>query len=231
LSQLYRIALTSLGLVLSACTTMGQHHASVREHFDFGPQETLSVCLYVDHGISEDTGRALVESAWKDESKLYAINVKVVNVTQWSRPAFGMDGILADLRQKPLEAPCDRVLALVGRNFGDFLWSLIGPEILGAVNTESLTHGYAAAKVASLNQILNSPSEIIEHEIYHMLGCGQHADMNACYQRIADLKRWKRESGTDFFPSWDLVNNRMLASRADVNARLAPFAARSVAAN
>ena len=230
MSHLYRITLASLGLLLSACTTMGQHHAPVRENFDFGSQETLSVCLYVDHGISEDAGRALVENAWIDEAKLYAIDVKVVNVTQWSRPAFNMEGILADLRQKPLEAPCDRVLALVGRNFGDFLWSLVGPEILGAVNSESLTHGYAVATVASIGQVLNPPSEIIEHEIYHMLGCGQHADMNTCYQRIADLKRWKRENGTDFFPSWDLVNNRMMASRLDVNARLAPFAIGQVAA-
>ena len=219
----YRIMLASLGFVLCACTTMGEHHATVREHFDFGPQDTLSICLYVDRGISEDSGRALVESAWHDQAKLYAMDVKVVNVTQWSRPAFDMDGILADLRQKSLDAPCDRILALVGRNFGDFLWGLVGPEILGAVNSESLTHGYAVAKMASLGQVLNPPAEIVEHEIYHLLGCGAHSNMNSCYQRIADLKRWKRENGTDFFPAWDLVHNQMLASRLDVNARLAPF--------
>lgn len=230
MSPLYRIVLAVLGLMLSACTTMGPQHAAVREQFEFGPPETLSICLYVDQGIGEEAGRALVENAWQDAAKLYAIDVKVVSVAQWSRPAFDMDGILADLRQKPLEAPCDRVLALVGRNFGDFLWGLVGPEILGAVNTESLTHGYAVAKIASVGQVLNSPSEIIEHEIHHLLGCGEHSNMNACYQRIAELKRWKHEYGADFFPSWDMVNNRMIVSRVDVNARLAPFAARRVAA-
>lgn len=231
MSNIARIVFAALALVLAGCTGMGQHHANVREKIDFGPPETLSICLYVDKGISEESGRNLVESAWKEQAAYYGINIKVAKVTQWERPAFAMEGILAELRNEPLEAPCDRIFALIGRNVGDFLWSFVGPEVLGAVNSESLTHGYAVARRASIMQLVQSPHEVVEHELYHLLGCGEHANMTACYSRIAELKRWKQETGADFFPSWDLVNNRMMVSRLDVNARLEPFSDRRLAQN
>jgi hypothetical protein len=221
MSRLYSVLSVACAILLCACTSMGHHHTDVRSQFDFGPPEKLSICLLVNQGISEEQGRKLVEDAWAHEGQLYGIQVQVVSVTQWSRPAFDMEGILAGLRQQPLEAPCDRVLALFDRSVGDFLWGLVGPEVLGAVNNESLTHGYAFATRATLAGVLNSPTSVMEHEIYHLLGCGNHYDMNACYAQIARLKQWKRENNSDFFPAWDLNHNRMLATRAEVNVQLA----------
>jgi hypothetical protein len=149
------------------------------------------------------------------------VQVKIVSVEQWSRPAFDMEGILAALRDKPLEAPCDRILALFDRSVGDFVVGLIGPEVLGAVNNESLTHGYAFATRTTLAQVFFSPRSVIEHEIYHLLGCGNHFDMEACYKQIAALKQWKRENNSDFFPAWNLNKGQMLATRAQVNVQLA----------
>lgn len=221
MSQLCKLLISGAALVLSACTSMGHHHADVREKIDFGPTEKLAVCLYVDDGLDHARARALVEDAWHEASHLYKVEVEIVNVQRWSRPAFQMNGIIAALRQQPLEAPCDRIFALLNRNAADFVWGLVGPEVLGAVIDESLTHGYAYARRGSIAQVFNSPRSVIEHEIYHLLGCGNHFDMKGCYERIATLKAWKRENGGDFFPAWDLVNGRMLTSREAVNQRIA----------
>jgi hypothetical protein len=212
------------------CTSMGHHAPVARQNLDFGPPLTLNLCLYLDNGVSEEYGRTLIRKAWNHEGALYGIDLQVVQVRSWARPAFEMDGILHALRQQPLDAPCDRILALVGRNVGDFLWSLFGPEVLGAVNDETLTHGYAAARVASFNQLAAPPADVVRHEIYHLLGCGEHFDMTRCYERIAYLKQWKQANGGDFYPAWDLVNGRMLATREAVNARLEPLRTAAVAA-
>jgi hypothetical protein len=200
---------------------MGSPDMAARNQTDFGPWQTVNVCLYLDEGITPDAGRKLVEDAWRSEAPLYALDVKIVDVRSWKRPAFDMTGIIDSLRQEPLEAPCDRILALVGRNIGDALWGLLAPEVLGAVNDETLTHGYVVARRATLNQLFLSPTDTARHEIYHLLGCGEHFNMTHCYQKIARLKEWKRQHAADFFPAWDLINQRMVVSRNDVNARLA----------
>ena len=220
MGPLLRVVPLSFVLVLGACTSMGHQSQTSREQHDFGPPETLSVCLYVDNGISDDEARALVTEAWRDEAPLYGVDVKIAQIKRWPRPAARMEGIMAALRKEQLEAPCDRVLALIGRDLGDFMWSLLAPEYLGAVNTDTLTHGYAVARRASLNQLLSPPVEVTRHEIYHMLGCGKHNDMKRCYDQIALLKAWKRDHESDFFPAWDFQSGRVLASRDAVNERI-----------
>jgi hypothetical protein len=44
--------------------------------------------------------------------------------------------------------------------------------------------------------------------------------MGRCYEQIARLKRWKRESRSDFFPAWDHQGQEPLGSRQAVNDRL-----------
>lgn len=220
MSRSVGIFAAACAVLLSACTSMGHHNHAAREHVEFGPPETVDVCLYVDDGISEEAGRKLVEESWRDEAPLYGVDVNVVQVKRWSRPAFHMEGILAALRQERLEAPCDRILGLIGRNLGDVLWSVVGPEVLGAVNDETLTHGYTVARRASFNQLLMSPRDVTRHEIYHMLGCDVHFDMPHCYEQISRLKAYRRSTGGDFFPAWDLVNKQLIPTREAVNARL-----------
>src|SRR2546422_11182326 len=125
------------------------------------------------------------------------------------------------LLRQPLPAGCDRLFALVGRHAGDVLWGFFGlPEVLGAVDDDTSTHGYAVVGRVSLNQMFMSPTSVVRHEIYHLLGCDEHFNMKRCYAQIASLKRWKQTQRSDFFPAWDLVNKRMLVSREAVNARL-----------
>jgi hypothetical protein len=209
-----------LGLVLSGCTAIGLHNAVARAQHDFGVPDTVRLCLYLDDGVSEGWGRALIAAAWREEGQLYGLNVTVASVTRWRRPAFTVDGILTAIQRKPLVDGCDRVFALVGRHAGDALWGLFLPEVLGAVNDETLTHGYAVVHRASINQILTSPTDVVRHELYHLLGCDTHFRMHRCYEQISRLKRWKQDNRSDFFPAWDLVRQQMLVSREAVNDRL-----------
>jgi hypothetical protein len=142
-----------------------------------------------------------------------------------------MDGIMETITREPLTPPCDRVMALVNRHLGDIAWNLLQlPEILGAVNDDTLTHGYTVARRASLNQVFESPASVARHEIYHMLGCDEHFNMGRCYAQIAMLKRFKQARGDTFFPAWDAINKRIVATREEVNARLSGADAQALSA-
>ena len=211
----------ALVVLAAGCTTTGFYGHSARQGIDFGPPETVVLCVYVDDGVSEGFARALVEEAWRDEALLYGLNVTVAKVQPWSRPAFRYTGIMEALVRERLEAPCDRILALVGRNVADFAWNFLPlPEVLGAVDDETLTHGYAVARRATLNQLFASPASITRHEIYHLIGCDEHFEMEHCYKQISELKQWKHAHESDFFPAFDAVRKEILRSREAVNARL-----------
>jgi hypothetical protein len=218
-----RASALSLTLVvaISGCTSIGLHSADARRQHEFGPPDTLRLCLYLDDGISETSAQALIDEAWREEAPLYGLQVSVTKVTRWPRPAFTMDGIIEALTREPLPPGCVRVFALIVRHVGDILWGLLLlPEVLGAVNDETLTHGYAIVGHASLNQLFSSPTDVIRHEIYHLLGCDEHFRMGRCYEQIARLKQWKRSHQSEFFPAWDITSQRILATREAVNEAL-----------
>jgi hypothetical protein len=213
-------AASLVSLLLAGCTGVGMHSAVARAQHDFGKPDSLRLCLYLDAGIGEEQARSLIEEAWREDARLYGLSVQVASVTRWRRPAFTVEGILLALRGESLPAGCDRIFALLGRHAGDAIWALFLPEVLGAVNDETLTHGYAVAESVSLNQLLKPPRDVVRHELYHLLGCDTHFQMERCYEQIARLKRWKQTNSSDFFPAWDLLNQQMLISREAVNARL-----------
>jgi hypothetical protein len=108
---------------------------------------------------------------------------------------------------------------------GDFIWGLILPEMVGAVDTVTRTKGYVAAEYGSLNQLLfSSPSDTAVHEVYHMLGCDHAASMDSCYEKIHDIKTAamkNRLRGKNFFPGIN-SNGFPLRSRemADTDLRM-----------
>lgn len=225
------VSVILLALVpLSGCTSIGLHSSHARRQHDFGAPDAVRLCLYVDAGVSGRSARLLIDEAWRDEAPLYGLGITVAETIRWPRPAFTMEGIMEALTREPLRPGCDRVFALIGRHFGDVLWGfLLLPEILGAVNDETLTHGYAILHRASLNQVISSPRLVVRHELYHLLGCDEHFRMGRCYEQIARLKSWKRAHQSDFFPAWDLTNKRVLASREAVNEALSASRVSSVA--
>jgi hypothetical protein len=160
--------------------------------------------MYKDSRIS-DRQAADIISAIQNEFSQYGVHVQVPFIKQWQRPAFDHHGILSDIAGRPLEEPCDRLMALVGRDVRDFLWGALLPEILGAVETRTHTKGYVVAEVGSFNQLMSfrSPAEAAVHEFYHMFGYAHGDDRQTIVGKIARLKRMAQSnwlSGQDFFP-------------------------------
>ncbi|MEQ6888275.1 hypothetical protein ABE957_06265 [Halomonas sp. CS7] len=195
-----------LAMFTSACVTVGKHDTDALQALDFGPEETLRVCLLVDEGITEKSARDLFKEM-SDELSIFDLEVEIPWVRQWERPAFLMNGIIEDVALRPLEPPCDRLMAVVGRNVGDFLVSWFAPEILGAVETNTHTRGYVVGKAVTFNQLFQSPSDVAVHESYHMLGCVHGRSLQECYPYILELKQIasaSRDGGNDFFPGISL---------------------------
>ena len=210
-----------ISMFASACTTVGTHDRDTFSSTDFGPREELRICLLTDEGITERSARKLF-SRVGDELSDFGIDVTIPWVKPWKRPAFLMDGILEDVALRPLEPPCDRLMAIVGRNVGDFITSWFSPEVLGAVETVTYTRGYVVGKTATLNQLFQRPAEVAVHESYHLLGCVHGLSLAECYPHIKQLKasaRSNRNSGNDFFPGTSLYR-QPIASRGETGKRI-----------
>jgi hypothetical protein len=233
------IALGALWLIaLSGCffTSIGLEHSDLLRSIDFGPPQTVRLCVFLDDGVTESRARELL-SSWDEEAPKYALAIDPVSFQPLARSGFFHDSIVRQVQAQMLGPQCDRNLYLVGRNAGDFLWgdmaalALPLPEVLGEVDDATLSSGFVAATAISFNQLLLSPYAVTRHELYHLLGCKQHFDMPACYAQIAALKQCKRDLVKDgffrrageqpFYPTWDNLSDTMLVSRSAVNQVLA----------
>jgi hypothetical protein len=197
-----RLLLPVFGHILTACTTVGVHAPEDLARTDFGPTEVLRICVLADKTITDQDASRLIGEIDKEFDK-FGLDVQVPWIKRWKRPAFGYQGIFLDVAMRPLEPPCDRLFALVGRDFGDFLTGLLGVEMLGAVDVPTHTRGFAVAECASINQIFVTPASVCVHEAFHLLGCEHATNLSECYQRISQLKREtraNRDRGSDFFP-------------------------------
>ena len=216
----------TLCFLLISCTTVGIPNQTAMENINFGPPEKLRICIYKDVTISDKQAGEIVAALQKEFSN-FGLEIEVPWVKAWKRPAFTGDEILNNFATCPLESPCDRLLALVGRNFGDFLWGIIMPEVHGAVEDVSMTKGFTVAEIGSFNQVLSmsSAARIAIHETYHLLGCDHGLDSGTCYEKIAMVKKIARKSrlaGHDFFPSVPL-DHTVLKTRNDVEKKLKPY--------
>ena len=210
-----------LMLAVGACTTIGVHDMEELAAVDFGPREIVRFCVLRAPDVDEDRARRLV-AAVDAEFEPYGLDVEVSWMRPWERPGFAMESILADIVPRPLEPPCDRLMALVDRHLGDTVWGLVLPEVLGAVETVTHTKGYAVATMGSINQIASNPSSSAVHEAYHFLGCGHDLVMGECYRRIALIKglaRANRAAGRDFFPGLD-PNGKPVTTRRQADTLL-----------
>lgn len=195
--SLLRIVVVAACLALGACTTMGVH-TKQRVAMEYGPPVPMRVCVLKAPGVTTQRVNELV-AAVNTEFAAYGIEVVVPWMRPWERSGFTFQRLFDDVTSRPLEPPCDRLMAFVDRNVGDFLWGLAMPEVLGAVDDNTHTHGFVIATRVSLNQLFSSPTAITVHEFYHFLGCPHAGSLSDCYGRIAALKR-SFDPRTDFFP-------------------------------
>lgn len=192
---------------LTGCSSIGTPNPEVLKEMQgaskFGPPQDVRLCLFVDKGVTETEGRQLIEDSWNQRAgKDVNLFMKVVSVTSYEKEYYDPTKSVAQLWRFPITQECDRVFALVSRSPADIAVGLVAlmiplPEVLGGV---ILAHGFASAKVGSLQQALFMPVKpTIEHELFHLVGCG-HDTMEACYERIA-LQKKARIKPDDFFPA------------------------------
>jgi hypothetical protein len=225
-----------LASLVSGCTFIGMDHPALRESMDFGPPETVYVCVYLGNGVSRQLATNLLDGWNQSEAQKYALYVKPVSFTELPRSGFTHEALLSEVYKEPLKPTCDRVLFFVGRDVGDFVYGLASvafplPEVLGEVDDPTLTHGFVVAKRATVMQVLITPADATIHELYHLVGCRQHFDMPACYREIAALKAKEAElrkqhyyekiGEPPFYPTWRNLTGQMLISRAQVENMIA----------
>jgi hypothetical protein len=203
-------------LAASGCTTVGVNTRD-RTTIDYGPPITLNICLLRAPGVTEERVDELV-AAVNNEFAPYKIQVVIAWQRPWTRAGFTSTSLFDDVARRDLEPPCDRLIALVDRNAGDFLWGLVMPEILGEVDQATHTRGYIVATTASLNQMFEPPSVATVHEFYHLLGCPHAASLTKCYHLIASLKA-HTDAANGFVPGID-PNGQFLMTRERANATL-----------
>ena len=218
-----RAALLGLALALGAagCSTLGVSVPGSLAANDFGPRQELRVCILREASVSEARARSLIAGV-NGAFAAYGIEVSVPWIRPWQRPGYRSEAIVGELASRPLEPPCDRLVALLGRPFSDVLLGLVVPETLGAVETATRTRGYVVANFGSLKQLLTPPGLATRHEFHHLLGCQHALTLSACYERIARVKRAYADagaSGEDFFPGI-AGDGAPILTRAEVDARL-----------
>ncbi|MGQ0429418.1 MAG: hypothetical protein ACT4UQ_05770 [Gammaproteobacteria bacterium] len=207
--------------VASGCTTVGMH-TTERGKVDYGPAQEMRLCLLKSPDVPENRADELVAAVSK-EFATYGIHVTVPWVHEWERPAFTATGILEDIMRRDLEPPCDRLMGLVDRHAGDFVWGLLLPEVLGAVDGVSRTRGYVVATFGSINQVTAEPQVAIVHEFYHLVGCGHGVSKTKCYHKIAEMKA-SRPPESDFFPGMEM-KGKFILTREEANQAVRTFLA------
>ncbi|HYB90832.1 MAG TPA: hypothetical protein VEC38_07290 [Candidatus Binataceae bacterium] len=225
------IAFIPVLAVAAGCTSMGFDRSALRDSIDFGPPEHVRLCVYLDDGLAPSDATSLIDT-WSGQARIFKLYVEPVSFQHMSRAAFFNSGILEQVNSIPLGPSCDRMIYFVNRNAGDVAYGLasIGlglPEVLGEVDDPTLTHGYVVARRATVTQLLMSPSDVTEHELFHLLGCPDHFNMPGCYERIHNLKLaeeklkqdgyFKKVGEAPFYPTFASHTESMLLSRAQVN--------------
>lgn len=211
------IAVLVLAGLLAACSTVGVH--TRHQHaVEFGPPAQLQVCVLRTPEVSTQRVDELI-AAVNREFAAYNLEVVVPWVRSWERPGFSHHSMLDDIVRRELEPPCDRLIAFVDRNAGDFLWGLTMPEVLGSVDDTTHTRGYVVATGASVNQLFTPANKVVVHEFYHLLGCPHAGALTECYDRIAALKQQAHATDAEFFPGID-AHGFLLVTREKANSRM-----------
>ena len=205
----------------------------VRRYFtDFGPPEPLRICILREPRVSVSRAQRLVK-AIRVAFEPYALEVEVPRMDLWERSAEEGDATrIRALSRMPLEAPCDRLLALSVPSRGEFVsrtFRILGADsgVEGEVEGDTFSRGYVFARPVSAFHVLGfDPEALVAHEAHHLLRCDHDVVMDDCYRQIVRLKaaaRRNRAAGRDFFPGITVTGD-ILETRAGVDAYLERFA-------
>ncbi len=226
-------AVVSLLIIAAGLSCIGFHVKSERLKYQYGADTDLKICFITEPRIDEEDTRDLAAD-WDEELSMYGIRVKVAGFRHMNRPGFMSGSVLGFLNSLMLEAPCDRIVYLMGRTAGDMAFEVVmigifvklglKLEIHGAVEGRTRTRGFVKAQYMEFLQLLfSSPRSTMIHEGYHLLGCDHSFTLTECYLRIARLKQALSDPGreADFFPTY-AANGSVLLTRSQVNSVMGP---------
>lgn len=206
---------------ITGCASMGQHDPVALASIDFGPEDSLSICVLVDDENTTHTQVDQLFAAVNQEFASYKLSVTVPWYKTWDRPGGHDHWIIEKLAEMKLPAPCDRMMAIVGNTRAIETRSQGGMMVLGSVDTVTHSRGFVVWDVDGMTQLLASPEAVMVHETYHMVGCEHDMPMKICYDRINRLKsaaRQNRANGRQFFPTYS-SRGQLLNSREEVDIR------------
>ena len=180
----------------AGCTTIGTASLEDIKSHDFGGEQTLRMCIYKDTTVSDAQTEKMI-AVMKKEFLPFGIKVEIPWVRDWKRPAFPATGSSMTLLRARWNRRAIVCSAWSAGIWGTFLWGIILPEILGAVEETTMTKGYAVAEWGSLNQVLalRSPENLMVHETYHLLGCGHGLNAGLCLDQIVRMKKAAQRTG------------------------------------
>jgi len=180
-------ALGLLTLLVTACSTPVADTAPPSNRIHYGASLTLHVCVLKSVSLSLRRANAYL-AAVRNDLVPYRITLDVPWMRPWEQPGEASAALLADLTARPLEPPCDRILALVDRTGTAFVSGLILPEVSGEVDAATGTHGYVVLAYAAPNPLFRRAQNAAIEEFHALLGCTGSMSPNECDHRIAEVK-------------------------------------------
>jgi hypothetical protein len=188
------------------------------DRIHYGASLTLHVCVLKSVSLSLRRANAYLADV-RNDLVPYRITLDVPWMRPWEQPGAGSAALLADLRARPLEAPCDRLLALADRTGTAFVSGLILPEVAGEVDAATSTHGYVVLAYTAPNPLFRRAQNAEIEEFHALLGCTRSMSPNECDHRIAEVKA-ATDPAVGFLPGV-APDGAYLPTRDEVNQLLA----------
>jgi len=196
-----RILFTTLPL-LAACTFIGMDNPALRRSMDWGAEQKVQTCVYLDEGVTRNDAEQLFGWWNEREANWYKLEFVPASYEPLKRDRNEFFYLQLSSKLQAVSRPdrCTKQIWLVSRNIADFIYggaaNIVGlPEVVGWTDDDTRSKAWVYANVTpDLNQLVMSPGAAIRHEMYHLLGCDHFdLDMSACYQAIQNSKAEQRE--------------------------------------
>ena len=189
--------------LLAGCTFIGIDNPALRNSIDWGQQQAVPTCVYLDQGVTREDADQLLGWWNNREGNWFKLGFSPASFEPFKRDSrdFFFFQLASKLQAVKRPDRCIKQIWFVSRNFSDVLYggaaNVLGlPEVVGWTDDDTRTKAWVYANMTpDLNQVVMSPGVATRHEMYHLLGC-DHFDvaMDHCYKAIQTFKALQREN-------------------------------------
>jgi len=183
------------------------------------PPPPLRVCLLASPRVRPAELRTVVENL-RASGQAFGIAVEIPGVPEGGVARAVTRPSLDDLMRRPLDPPCDRMVAVYRDPPAESLsraWIARGPS--GGVDRLTHTRAYIVLQVRPFPENLAGVAFPGAAEISWLLGCSPGTTSATCHARVRRLTSAPM-GHDDFFPAWT-SGDTLLRRRADVETELA----------